>query len=178
MRPRRITYPAISNAGRSFRRGHGRPPSPQWQSIPRRFAARQNPYKTDSSFQEIRNAGFGDTECRSASGAPGGSRRRKLHCRSQKALGCATSAISYAIDTLERDLGLSLFDRGATRKPKLIQQVEAIVSAMCRQRRSRHPRLRSTCRRAQSFGTAQSSSSSPYLSTSRECMELTQVPLV
>ena len=43
-------------------------------------------------------------------------------------LGRATSAISYAIDTLERDLGLSLFDRGTTRKPKLTQQGEAIVS--------------------------------------------------
>jgi DNA-binding transcriptional LysR family regulator len=45
-----------------------------------------------------------------------------------KRLGRATSAISYAIDTLERDLGLSLFDRGTTRKPKLTQQGEAIVS--------------------------------------------------
>jgi DNA-binding transcriptional LysR family regulator len=45
-----------------------------------------------------------------------------------KRLGRATSAISYAIDTLERDLGLSLFDRGTTRKPKLTQQGEAIVA--------------------------------------------------
>jgi DNA-binding transcriptional LysR family regulator len=45
-----------------------------------------------------------------------------------KRLGRATSAISYAIDALERDLGLSLFDRGTTRKPKLTQQGEAIVS--------------------------------------------------
>src|SRR6266849_10017210 len=45
-----------------------------------------------------------------------------------KRLGRATSAISYAIDTLEKQLGLSLFDRGTTRKPKLTQQGEAIVS--------------------------------------------------
>jgi DNA-binding transcriptional LysR family regulator len=45
-----------------------------------------------------------------------------------KRLGRATSAISYAIDTLERQLGLALFDRGTTRKPKLTQQGEAIVS--------------------------------------------------
>lgn len=36
-----------------------------------------------------------------------------------KRLGRATSAISYAIDSLEEQLGLSLFDRGTTRKPKL-----------------------------------------------------------
>jgi DNA-binding transcriptional LysR family regulator len=45
-----------------------------------------------------------------------------------KRLGRATSAISYAIDTLELALGLSLFDRGTTRKPKLTQQGEAVVS--------------------------------------------------
>ena len=45
-----------------------------------------------------------------------------------KRLGRATSAISYAIDTLEAQLGLSLFDRGTTRKPKLTQQGEATVS--------------------------------------------------
>lgn len=45
-----------------------------------------------------------------------------------KSLGRATSAISYAIDTLEQQLGLSLFDRGTTRKPKLTQQGEAVVS--------------------------------------------------
>jgi len=45
-----------------------------------------------------------------------------------KHLGRATSAISYAIDTLEQQLGLSLFERGSTRKPKLTQQGEAIVS--------------------------------------------------
>ena len=45
-----------------------------------------------------------------------------------KRLGRATSAISYAIDTLEQQLGLSLFDRGTTRKPKLTQQGEAVVS--------------------------------------------------
>jgi DNA-binding transcriptional LysR family regulator len=45
-----------------------------------------------------------------------------------KRLGRATSAVSYAIDALEAQLGLSLFDRGTTRKPKLTQQGEAIVS--------------------------------------------------
>jgi DNA-binding transcriptional LysR family regulator len=45
-----------------------------------------------------------------------------------KRLGRATSAISYAIDTLEGQFGISLFDRGTTRKPKLTQQGEAIVS--------------------------------------------------
>jgi DNA-binding transcriptional LysR family regulator len=45
-----------------------------------------------------------------------------------KRLGRATSAISYAIDTLEAQLGHSLFDRGTTRKPKLTQQGEAVVS--------------------------------------------------
>jgi DNA-binding transcriptional LysR family regulator len=45
-----------------------------------------------------------------------------------KRLGRATSAISYAIDTLEEQLGLPVFDRGTTRKPKLTQQGEAIVS--------------------------------------------------
>jgi DNA-binding transcriptional LysR family regulator len=43
-------------------------------------------------------------------------------------LGRATSAISYAIDTLEDQLDLSLFDRATTRKPKLTQQGEALVS--------------------------------------------------
>jgi DNA-binding transcriptional LysR family regulator len=45
-----------------------------------------------------------------------------------KRLGRAVSAISYAIDTLEEQLGLSLFDRGTTRKPKLTQHGEAVVS--------------------------------------------------
>ena len=45
-----------------------------------------------------------------------------------KRLGRATSAISYAIDTLEQQLGISLFDRGTTRKPKLTPQGEAVVS--------------------------------------------------
>jgi DNA-binding transcriptional LysR family regulator len=40
----------------------------------------------------------------------------------------ATSAISYAIDTLETQLGLPLFDRGTTRKPKLTLVGQAIVS--------------------------------------------------
>ena len=43
-------------------------------------------------------------------------------------LGRATSAISYAIDTLEQQLGVSLFDRGTTRKPKLTREGEAVVS--------------------------------------------------
>lgn len=45
-----------------------------------------------------------------------------------KRLGRATSAVSYAIDTLEQQLGLSLFDRGTTRKPKLTREGEAVVS--------------------------------------------------
>jgi DNA-binding transcriptional LysR family regulator len=45
-----------------------------------------------------------------------------------KRLGRATSAISYAIDTLEQQLGLPLFDRGTTRKPKLTREGEAVVS--------------------------------------------------
>ena len=36
-----------------------------------------------------------------------------------KRLRRATSAISYAIDTLEAQLGLTPFDRGTTRRPKL-----------------------------------------------------------
>jgi len=45
-----------------------------------------------------------------------------------KRLRRATSAVSYAIDALEEQLGISLFDRGTTRKPKLTPQGEAIVS--------------------------------------------------
>lgn len=45
-----------------------------------------------------------------------------------KRLRRATSAISYAIDTLEAQLGLALFDRGTTRKPKLTDAGQAIVS--------------------------------------------------
>ena len=45
-----------------------------------------------------------------------------------KRLGRATSAISYAIDALKQQLGLSLFVRGTTRKPKLTQHGEAVVS--------------------------------------------------
>jgi DNA-binding transcriptional LysR family regulator len=45
-----------------------------------------------------------------------------------KRLRRATSAISYAIDTLEAQLGLPLFDRGTTRKPRLTPVGEAIVS--------------------------------------------------
>ena len=43
-------------------------------------------------------------------------------------LGRANSAISYAIDTLEAQLGLPLFDRGTTRRPRLTHAGEAIVS--------------------------------------------------
>ena len=43
-------------------------------------------------------------------------------------LGRATSAVSYAIDTLEQQLGLPLFDRGTTRKPRLTREGEAVVS--------------------------------------------------
>jgi len=43
-------------------------------------------------------------------------------------LGRATSGISYAIDTLEQQLGLPLFDRGTTRKPRLTREGEAVVS--------------------------------------------------
>jgi DNA-binding transcriptional LysR family regulator len=39
----------------------------------------------------------------------------------------ATSAVSYAIDTLEAQLGLPLFDRGTTRKPKLTHGGEAFL---------------------------------------------------
>ena len=45
-----------------------------------------------------------------------------------KRLGRATSAISYAIDVLEQQLGLPLFDRGTTRKPRLTREGEAILS--------------------------------------------------
>jgi DNA-binding transcriptional LysR family regulator len=45
-----------------------------------------------------------------------------------KRLRRATSAISYAIDTLEAQLGIPLFDRGTTRKPRLTPAGAAIVS--------------------------------------------------
>jgi DNA-binding transcriptional LysR family regulator len=45
-----------------------------------------------------------------------------------KRLGRATSAISYAIDTLEQQLGLPLFDRGTTRKPRLTHEGRAVLS--------------------------------------------------
>src|SRR5258708_4362239 len=48
--------------------------------------------------------------------------------RAAKRLGRANSAVSYAIDMLEAQLGVSLFDRGTTRKPKLTLVGEAIVS--------------------------------------------------
>jgi len=40
----------------------------------------------------------------------------------------ATSAITYAIDNLEAQLGLPLFDRVATRKPKLTQAGRAVLA--------------------------------------------------
>jgi DNA-binding transcriptional LysR family regulator len=43
-------------------------------------------------------------------------------------LGRATSAISYAIDTLEAQLGVPLFVRGSTRRPKLTEAGEAVFS--------------------------------------------------
>jgi DNA-binding transcriptional LysR family regulator len=48
--------------------------------------------------------------------------------KAARRLGRANSAISYAIDTLEAQLGVLLFDRGTTRKPKLTHVGEAIVS--------------------------------------------------
>ena len=45
-----------------------------------------------------------------------------------KRLGRATSAVSYAIDAVEEQLGVRLFDRGGTRKPTLTARGEAIVS--------------------------------------------------
>lgn len=40
----------------------------------------------------------------------------------------ATSAVSYAIDTLESQLGVALFDRGTTRRAKLSHAGEAVVA--------------------------------------------------
>ena len=40
----------------------------------------------------------------------------------------ATSAVSYAIDTLEAQLGLSLFDRATTRRLKLSPAGEAVIA--------------------------------------------------
>ncbi|MGX5721684.1 LysR family transcriptional regulator [Shinella zoogloeoides] len=45
-----------------------------------------------------------------------------------KRLQRATSAISYAVDTLEKQLGISLFDRGTTRRPRLTREGEAVVA--------------------------------------------------
>lgn len=47
-------------------------------------------------------------------------------------LGRATSAISYAIDNLEAQLGLAVFERGTTRAPKLTE-AGAAVAAEARQ---------------------------------------------
>jgi DNA-binding transcriptional LysR family regulator len=43
-------------------------------------------------------------------------------------LGRATSAISYAVDALEAQLGVALFARGSTRRPKLTEAGEAVFS--------------------------------------------------
>jgi DNA-binding transcriptional LysR family regulator len=40
----------------------------------------------------------------------------------------ATSAVSYAIDTLESQLGIALFDRGTTRRVKLSQAGKVVVA--------------------------------------------------
>src|SRR5258708_30411228 len=45
-----------------------------------------------------------------------------------KRLRRATSAVRYAIDTLETQLGLTLFDRGTTPKPKLSHVGGAVVA--------------------------------------------------
>ena len=47
-------------------------------------------------------------------------------------LGRATSAISYAIDQLEAQLGLPLFERGSTRAPKLTPAGTAVAADACR----------------------------------------------
>jgi DNA-binding transcriptional LysR family regulator len=46
-------------------------------------------------------------------------------------LGRATSAISYQIETLETQLGVSLFDREATRRPRLSTSGQALLSEAC-----------------------------------------------
>lgn len=43
-------------------------------------------------------------------------------------LGRGTSAISYAVDKLEAQLGVRLFDRVATRKPRLTKAGEAVIA--------------------------------------------------
>jgi DNA-binding transcriptional LysR family regulator len=43
-------------------------------------------------------------------------------------LGRATSAVSYAIDNLEAQLGLKLFDRVTTRRPRLTRGGEAVLA--------------------------------------------------
>ena len=46
-------------------------------------------------------------------------------------LGRATSAISYAIDNLEAQLGIKLFDRETTRKPRLTEAGRAVAAEAC-----------------------------------------------
>jgi DNA-binding transcriptional LysR family regulator len=46
-------------------------------------------------------------------------------------LGRATSAVSYQIDTLEAQLGLALFDRDATRRPRLSTAGQALLGDAC-----------------------------------------------
>jgi DNA-binding transcriptional LysR family regulator len=48
-----------------------------------------------------------------------------------RALGRATSAVSYQIDTLEAQLGLALFDRVATRRPELTVAGKALLGEAC-----------------------------------------------
>jgi DNA-binding transcriptional LysR family regulator len=43
----------------------------------------------------------------------------------------ATSAVTYAIDNLEAQLGLALFDRVATRKPELTEAGRAVLAEAC-----------------------------------------------
>ncbi len=43
-------------------------------------------------------------------------------------LGRATSAVSYALDNLEAQLGLRLFDRVTTRRPRLTREGEAVLA--------------------------------------------------
>src|ERR1700755_3152867 len=42
-------------------------------------------------------------------------------------LGRATSVVSYAIDNLEAQLGLKLFDRITTRRPRLTREGQAVL---------------------------------------------------
>jgi hypothetical protein len=74
--------------------------------------------------------------------------------QAQRALGRATSVVSYTIANLEAQLGVSLFDREVTRKPQL---TEAGRTVLFRRTDRRHPqkrtlrnRLRRQCSRTPS----------------------------